>query len=77
MSITSPLIKKFSTAKSKKMLIILKENTLIYDTYYKKGTIFTAMGWKQISDKQFLIIQKGFSEIIVDFATFSQKIDIL
>jgi hypothetical protein len=77
MNTLSPFIKKFSTAKKRKVLIILKDATLIYDKYYKAGTIFSILGWKEINTKRFLIISKGYVEILVDFDTFSDKMDVL
>jgi len=72
-----PLIKKFSVAKSRKMLIVLKEHTLIYNKAYKAGTVFSVIGWREVKDIQYLIISKGSCEMIVNFATFNSKVEIL
>lgn len=69
-----PLIKRFQDIKSSPNSVILIEEVTIHEKCFRIGTIFQILGWREVNNKPYLVINKGSWESLVDYEDFSKKI---
>ena len=69
-----PLIKRFQALRSSESAFMITEEMIIYEKCFRRGTIFTVLGWKEINDYPYLIISKGSWEAMIDFSKINNKI---
>jgi hypothetical protein len=69
-----PLVKRFQDVQSKNTAF-LNEETVIHGKCFREGTIFTILGWREMSGKPFLILSKGSWEGLVNYEDFSSKLE--
>ena len=69
-----PLVKRFQALKSSETAFMLTEELIIHVKCFRNGTIFSVLGWKEINNQPYLIINKGSWEALVDFNTINNKI---
>lgn len=70
-----PLVKRFKNIKSANTTFVLKEDTSIYTKFFREGTIFSVIGWKDIHNKEFLILSKGSWEGLVEVKFITDKLN--
>lgn len=69
-----PIIKRFDDVKTSPSTVILTEEATIHRKCFRAGTIFFILGWREINDRLYLIINKGSWEGLVDYTEY---VDIL
>lgn len=69
-----PLIKRFQALKSSESAFMVTEEIVIHEKCFRRGTIFTVLGWKEINNHPYLIISKGSWEALIDFMKINDKI---
>lgn len=70
-----PLIKRFDDIKSAPTTVILKEETVIHEKYFRTGTIFSILGWREINEKAYLVITKGSWEGLIDYEEYATRLE--
>jgi len=69
-----PLIKRFQDISKTPNSVILTEELVIHEKCFRIGTVFQILGWREINNKAYLVINRGSWESLVDYEEFSQKI---
>jgi hypothetical protein len=62
-----PLVKRFEDAKKSPNTVILKEEAVLLEKSFRRGTVFNVVGWRDVNGKPYLIISKGSWEGLVDY----------
>lgn len=70
-----PIIKRFEDIKKTSNSVILTEELVIYEKCFRIGTVFQVLGWREISGKPYLVINKGSWESLVDYEEIKTKIE--
>jgi hypothetical protein len=68
-----PLVKRFKDIRSSVSTSILLEELTIHEKSFRAGSIFHIVGWREINNRAYLIINKGSWEGLIDFDEFQLK----
>jgi len=71
----SPLIKRFQDILHLSSTIFLQEETLINEKYFRSGTVFMIVGWREIDKVTYLVLSKGSWQGLVSYDKISSIID--
>lgn len=69
-----PIIKRFDDVRTLPSTVMLTEETTMHKKCFRAGTIFFILGWRELNDRPYLIINKGSWEGLVDYTEY---VDIL
>lgn len=70
-----PLVKRFEDARKSPNTVILKDETILLEKCFRKGTILNVVGWREVNGKPYLIISKGSWEGLIDYDIISVLIE--
>lgn len=73
MTSTFPLIKRFADIKHNLTSAMLIHEAEFHKKYFRTGTIFIVVGWREINNKPYLILSKGSWQGLVDYDLFMIK----
>jgi hypothetical protein len=68
-----PLVKRFKDIRSSVSASILLEELTIHEKSFRAGSIFHIVGWREIENRAYLIINKGSWEGLISFEEFQLK----
>lgn len=68
-----PLVKRFKDIESSISFSILLEELIIHEKCFREGSIFHVIGWREIENRAYLIINKGSWEGLISFEEFQLK----
>jgi hypothetical protein len=69
-----PIVKRFKDVRASLSSAISTEDLTIYEKSFRKGSVFTVIGWREIDKKAYLIINKGSWEGLISFEKFHSKL---
>ena len=70
-----PLVKRFEDARKSPNTVMLKEETVLLEKSFRRGTILNVVGWRDVNSKPYLIISKGSWEGLIDYDIISHLIE--
>jgi hypothetical protein len=69
-----PILKRFNDVRASLSSVILTEELTIHEKSFRSGSVFTVVGWREVNEKAYLIINKGSWEGLIDFSKFQSKL---
>jgi hypothetical protein len=70
-----PLVKRFEDAKKSPNTVILKEEAVLLEKSFRRGTVLNVVGWRDVNGKPYLIISKGSWEGLIDYDIIASLIE--
>ena len=70
-----PLVKRFEDVKKSPNTVILKEEAVLLEKSFRRGTVLNVVGWRDVNGKPYLIISKGSWEGLVDYDIIASLIE--
>ena len=71
-----PIVKQFDRIKFLASTVMLKEDFTVHHRSFRKGTIFTVLGWRELAEVPYLIISKGSWESMVEYQRIFEKLEL-